>query len=69
MSTSSAMNGSKGGKAVYAKYGSEYMSDLGKKGAKAFYNRYYWSPAGTSGWALVRKSNDKIVCTVGVKPF
>lgn len=58
-----------GGKALVEKYGVKHMAEIGRRGAAMFYQRYKWIPAGTSGWALVRKSDDVIIRTVGVRPF
>ena len=57
-----------GGKAVYRKYGSQYMKALGKSGQAAFKKLYKWKPAGTSGWALIRRSDESIVALVGSLP-
>jgi len=48
----------RGGLAVFRKYGREYMSELGKKGAKAFHAKYNVMPVAISGWAIIgRKDN------------
>ncbi len=61
--------GSKGGKATFEKYGSKYMSEIGRKGAIAFYAKYRLVPVYTSGWGLVRKSDQKIVTVWNVLPW
>ena len=42
-------------------YGPDYFSCLGRKGAQTFWNRYYIKPAGTSRFAIFRKSDNRFV--------
>ena len=48
--------------------GSEHMAAIGRKGAATFWSRYRMTPAGTSGWAIVRRSDGITVSTVGSIP-
>ena len=53
-----------GGQAVVKKYGSEYMREIGKKGARSFHTKYALKPVGTVNFAIVRRSDNVIVNTV-----
>ena len=57
-----------GGKALFQKYGSNHMRQIGKSGQAKFRKLYQWKPAGTSGWALVRRDNNQVVAFVGSRP-
>ena len=57
-----------GGKALFQKYGSNHMRQIGKSGQAKFKKLYAWKPAGTSGWALVRRSDGSVVAFVGSRP-
>lgn len=50
-----------------AKYGNNYFSELGKKGAKAFYSRYYLIPVQLNRFAIMKKSDNSFVAYLGVK--
>jgi len=50
-----------GGQATLKKYGREFYSRIGKLGWKALNDRYYWSPYGTSDWAIVNRETGRIV--------
>lgn len=53
--------GRKGGQAVFKKYGSDYMSQIGKKGAEVFHSLYYVQPVGIKSWVIVGKKGNDIV--------
>lgn len=53
--------GSLGGKATVAKYGSQHMANIGKIGAKVFWNLYQLVSVKCTGYAIVRKSDSVIV--------
>lgn len=50
-----------GGKALFNKYGREYMSEIGKRGAQAFYRKYKLVPYGTNQFAIVDRSTERII--------
>lgn len=60
---------SAGGKAVFKKYGKAHMVTLGKRGARAFYDKYVWRPVPVGKWAIVRKSDNVIIKVIGERPF
>lgn len=53
--------GRKGGLAVFNKYGSEYMRQIGKKGAEVFHSIYYVQPVGIRSWVIVGRKDNKII--------
>jgi general stress protein YciG len=55
--------GRKGGEATVKKYGTEYMAEIGRKGATAFYEKYTLMPVGINNFAIVRKLDGVIVGT------
>lgn len=55
-------------RALVEQRGVEHMRAIGKRGAKTFYRRYKWSPAGQSGWAIIRRDTREVVKTVGKVP-
>lgn len=63
-----AVMASKGGRACAKKHGSAHMSKIGQCGAKTFYQRYKFTPAGTSAFAIVRRSDGAVVNFVGSLP-
>jgi general stress protein YciG len=52
-----------GGQRTAQLHGAGYMREIGRKGARAFHQKYAVKPAGTCGWALVRRE-DNLVVTV-----
>ncbi len=56
-----AQAGSLGGKATVAKYGREYMREIGKRGYKVTVSKYVKLPANLSQWVMVRKSDNKVI--------
>lgn len=50
-----------GGQAVYKKYGSEYMSQLGRKGAIAFWKKYTVQPVQLTRFAIVERATGRVV--------
>jgi len=61
MSNEKVKRGSAGGKAVYMKYGREYMQKIGRKGYQVMHQRYDLIPYGTCDFAIVSKETGKIV--------
>ena len=55
------MKGQAGGIALVKKYGREHMSNIGRKGAKRFWQLYRVQPVHTSGWAIVSRKTGIIV--------
>lgn len=54
--------------ALIEQRGLEHMRQIGKRGAKTFYRRYKFVPAGTSGWAIVSRADNTVIRTLGVLP-
>lgn len=52
-------------KTLIKRYGENYFSELGKKGAKAFYKKYYLMPIGTSRFGIFRRDNGQFVNCLG----
>lgn len=59
----------KGGQAVHAKRGSEYMQSIGRAGARTFWRRYSLKPAGQSGWVIIRRDDGSVVNFIGSLPM
>lgn len=57
-----------GGKAVYKKYGSSYMSKIGRLGFKAMLQKYELQPYSVNDWAIVDRATGKIVAYLSGKP-
>jgi len=55
----------KSSETLIKKYGKNYFSELGKKGAKVFYSRYYLKPIGTSKFGIFRRDNNQFVNYLG----
>ncbi len=49
-----------GGLATVQKHGRDYMVEIGKRGAKALWERYHLLPYQTSKYILVRKEDKPI---------
>jgi len=47
------------------KYGTNYFSQLGKKGARKFYQLYYLRPIELSKFGIFRKSDNSFVNYLG----
>lgn len=43
------------------KYGQDHFKQIGRKGAQTFWSKYYIKPAGTSRFAIFRRSDDTFV--------
>ena len=56
--------GRKGGKTVYEKYGSDYMAEIGRKGAARTHELYRFMPIGISSWVLVGRKDNRIYSEV-----
>lgn len=56
------------GSKLVALRGAEHMAAIGRRGAAKFWKLYRLTPAGTSGWAIVRRSDGRVVNTVGSVP-
>ena len=52
--------GKRGGLATLARYGSEHMSAIGKRGAAVFWKRYKLEPTGLSDFAIVNRQTGAI---------
>lgn len=61
MASNKRQAGSLGGRATVARHGREHMQAIGRRGAAELWRRYELVPAGTSGYALVRKSDKKVI--------
>lgn len=55
--------GKRGGQTTLARYGKEHMRAIGKHGYQNFSKIYERQPIHTSGWAIVRRSDQKIIAT------
>ena len=53
--------GRKGGRTTAAKYGSDYMTELGKLGAEALYKKYRWMPYKIGQYALVEIQTGNLI--------
>ena len=53
--------GRKGGLATVARHGPDHMRQIGKRGARAFWNRYTLRPAGLSDFAIVRRETNEVI--------
>ena len=59
--TTKRQAGQLGGRATVARHGREHMQAIGRRGAAVTWTRYQIAPAGLSGYALVRKSDQKVI--------
>lgn len=50
-----------GGLATVAKFGRNYMRELGRKGAAEFWRKYSLKPYGQYQWAIVRREDNVII--------
>lgn len=50
-----------GGKKTLEVYGKEYYSELGRRGAAAFWEKYYLVPVNLTQFAIVRKIDNRVV--------
>ena len=53
--------GRKGGLKTSRKYGRNYMSEIGKRVANAFWKLYKLSPIGLSDFAIVKRATGEII--------
>lgn len=58
-------NMSKGSETLIKKYGKDYFSRLGKRGAKRFYQLYYLMPVDLNRFAIMRKEDNSFVNYLG----
>ena len=56
-----AQAGRKGGQTTARRYGRNYMSEIGKRGAIAFWKLYKLSPIGLSDFAIVKRTTGEII--------
>lgn len=54
--------------ALIEQRGTDHMRAIGKRGARAFYRKYKFVPAGQSGWAIVSRADNTVIRTLGVLP-
>ena len=52
--------GSLGGNSTVARYGKDYMQELGRKGAEKFWELYRLVPASISGWLIVNRETGEV---------
>ncbi len=52
--------GQLGGLATLARYGREYMREIGRRGARTTWQRYRLLPLGTSDFALVNRATGEV---------
>lgn len=57
-----------GGRAVYKKYGSSYMSKIGRLGYIAMLENYSLQPVDLSDFAIISRATGKIVAYLSGKP-
>lgn len=66
-----AQAGRIGGMKTHEKYGSEYMREIAKRGAKAFHAKYKLQPVGTSDFLIVHRdtgeSTGKTISGVSIR--
>lgn len=58
-----------GGLATARKYGPAYMAAIGRRGAARFFARYELQPVELTRFAIVRKSDGKVVNYLDGNPF
>lgn len=52
-----------GGVAIREKYGMEYLRELGRRGALAYWKKYRLVPVGISEWHIVNRETGEVVGT------
>jgi len=50
-----------GGQTTLARYGTDHMREIGKRGAVTFWNRYRFEPTGLSDFAIVRRETNEVI--------
>lgn len=63
-----ARAGRLGGLATVQRYGRAHMASIDRRGAEGLWKRYELRPAGTSDFALVRKSDGAVVAFLSGRP-
>lgn len=53
--------GSLGGRATLARHGRAHMQDIGRRGARAFWQRYHLEPCGIADFAIVERTTGKVI--------
>lgn len=53
--------GSKGGRSTLARHGREHMSEIGRRGAAATWQRYFLAPVEIANYAMVERETGKII--------
>ena len=56
----------KSARTLIERYGKDYFSRLGKKGAKVFYERYFLYPIELNKFGIFRKDNNQFVNYLGM---
>lgn len=69
LSRKRAAAGRRGGLSTVAKYGAEHMRAIGRAGARVFWERYRFSPVGTSQFAVVHRESNQVVAFLDGRPF
>lgn len=64
-----AEKGRLGGLKTFKKYGREYYSALGRKGAEVFHSRYELLKYGIGDWLVVRRSDGQAVARISGLPL
>lgn len=57
-----------GGLATRNKHGRDHFVNIGSLGGQETWNKHNLLPVGISGYAMVRKSDRKIVAIIGLRP-
>lgn len=64
-----AAAGRAGGLSTVAKYGPDYMKEIGRRGAKVFHARYRLTPAGVNDFAIVNRETGEVKAFLNGLPF
>lgn len=56
--------GRRGGLTTARKYGSDYMREIGRRGAESFHARYTLEPYHTNDFLIVERATGRIVATL-----
>jgi len=61
LSEKKAIAGQKGGLTTVARYGRDYMRQIGHRGGVQHHKLYRWIPIQVSAWAIVNRETGKTV--------